>query len=98
MTVIVWIAEGTWPTCVDAARTRAPGADLVLLHVSGHEVPGAAHGAFAGLLGRARPIRDPGDPARSIGAPSSRQQLLTRRGRGWDVRATACSALGPRRT
>ena len=59
MTVIAWIVEGTWPACVDAARTWAPdGAGIVLLHVTGPEAPGAAHGAYAGLLGRARP--DPG--------------------------------------
>jgi hypothetical protein len=23
MTVVVWIVEGTWPACVDAARTDA---------------------------------------------------------------------------
>ncbi len=61
MTVIAWIVEGTWPACVDAARTWAPdGAGIVLLHVTGPEAPGAAHGAYAGLLGRARPDRDPG--------------------------------------
>jgi nucleotide-binding universal stress UspA family protein len=61
VTVIAWIVEGTWPACVDAARTHAPErADIVLLHVTGPEVPGAAHGAYAGLLGRARPERDPG--------------------------------------
>jgi nucleotide-binding universal stress UspA family protein len=53
--VVVWIAEGTWPACVDAARAWAPdGAEIVLLHVSGGEVA-AAHGALAGLLGRGRP-------------------------------------------
>ncbi|MDT0462015.1 universal stress protein [Streptomyces gibsoniae] len=61
MTVIVWIVEGTWPACVEAARTHAPeGADIVLLHVADPGAPGAAHGAFAGLLGRAHPERDPG--------------------------------------
>ena len=56
MTVIAWIVEGTWPACVDAARTHAPdGAEIVLLHVTGRDVPGAAHGAYAGLLGRGHP-------------------------------------------
>ncbi|MFE2936711.1 MULTISPECIES: universal stress protein [unclassified Streptomyces] len=77
MTVIVWIVEGTWATCVDAARTHAPAdADLVLLHVTGHEVPGAAHGAYAGLLGRARPDRDPGTRIEHL-ASESAEQLLT---------------------
>jgi nucleotide-binding universal stress UspA family protein len=58
MDVVVWVAEGTWPACVDAARAWAPdGADIVLLHVTGGEV-GAAHGAVAGLLGRGRPRHD----------------------------------------
>ncbi|MFI6051226.1 universal stress protein [Streptomyces violascens] len=60
MSVIIWITEGTWPACVDAARERAGDADLVLLHVTDDAVSEAAHGAFAGLLGRGRPERDPG--------------------------------------
>ena len=49
MTVLVWIVEGTWHACVDAVKERTD--DVTLLHVSGHDVPDAAHGAFAGLLG-----------------------------------------------
>ncbi|BBA98878.1 hypothetical protein RVR_5239 [Actinacidiphila reveromycinica] len=46
---------------MDAVRAHAPdGADVVLVHVPEPEVAGAAHGAFAGLLGRGRPARDPG--------------------------------------
>ncbi|GAA1339481.1 hypothetical protein GCM10009647_082720 [Streptomyces sanglieri] len=78
MTVIVWIVEGTWPTCIDAARTHAPAdTDLVLLHVTGHEVPGVAHGAYAGLLGRARPDRDPGTAVEHLAAASA-EHLLSR--------------------
>ncbi|MFJ2900344.1 universal stress protein [Streptomyces sp. NPDC087218] len=78
MTVIVWIVEGTWPACVDAARTHTPAnADLVLLHITGHEVPGAAHGAYAGLLGRARPDRDPGTAVEHLAAASA-EHLLAR--------------------
>ncbi|EST24224.1 universal stress protein [Streptomyces roseochromogenus] len=76
MAVIVWIVEGTWPACVDAARTHTPDdADIVLLHVTGHEIPGAAHGAFAGLLGRGHPERDPGTRLEHLAAASA-QQLL----------------------
>jgi len=61
MTVIIWISEGTWQATVDAARDHAPAAaDLVLLHVTSGDVSEAARGAFAGLLGRDRPGRDPG--------------------------------------
>ncbi|MFJ9823312.1 universal stress protein [Streptomyces sp. NPDC101160] len=76
MTVIVWIVEGTWPACVDAARTHAPeGADVVLLHVTGPEAPGAAHGAYAGLLGRARPDRDPGTRVEHLAAAAGEKLL-----------------------
>ncbi|MFF0476304.1 universal stress protein [Streptomyces sp. NPDC004284] len=76
MTVVVWITEGTWPACVDAARAHAPqGAEIVLLHVSGEEVPGVAHGAFAGLLGRGHRERDPGTRVETLAAASA-QHLL----------------------
>jgi nucleotide-binding universal stress UspA family protein len=76
MMVITWIVEGTWPACVDAARSIAPAAaDIVLLHVTGGEAPAAAHGAFAGLLGRGRPDRDPGRLVAELGAASAGELL-----------------------
>jgi nucleotide-binding universal stress UspA family protein len=76
MTVIAWIVEGTWPACVDATRKIAPAdADIVLLHVTGGEAPAAAHGAYAGLLGRGRPGRDPGPRLAELGAASARDLL-----------------------
>ncbi|MFC8513893.1 universal stress protein [Streptomyces sp. NPDC057257] len=85
MTVVVWIVEGTWPACVDAARAHAPvEADISLLHVTPAEVPGAAHGAFAGLLGRGRswghrPAEgwgsDPGTRMEHLAATSAAQLL-----------------------
>ncbi|MER8188117.1 universal stress protein [Kitasatospora sp. NPDC094015] len=85
MTVLVWVAEGTWPACVDAARAHAPaGSGFVLLHVSGLDVPGAAHGAFAGLLGRGHPAghragagwgSDPGTRVEELAAGSGRRLL-----------------------
>ncbi|GAA0592693.1 universal stress protein [Streptomyces crystallinus] len=78
MRVIAWITEGTWPSCVDAARSHAPeAAGIVLLHVTGPEAPGAAHGAFAGLLGRGHPERDPGTAVEHL-ATASAEQLLAR--------------------
>lgn len=77
MTVIAWIVEGTWPACVDAARTHTQAdADIVLLHVTGPEVPGAARGAYAGLLGRAHPERDPGSRLEHLAAGAA-ERLLT---------------------
>ncbi|MEU9700580.1 universal stress protein [Streptomyces sp. NPDC047981] len=76
MVVVVWIVEGTWPACVDAARAHAPAdADVVLLHVAPADVPGAAHGAFAGLLGRGHPEMDPGTRLEHLAAASG-QRLL----------------------
>ncbi|GGZ44784.1 hypothetical protein GCM10010387_43900 [Streptomyces inusitatus] len=76
MTVIAWIVEGTWPACVDAARTHAPdGADIVLLHVTDPEAMNAARGSYAGLLGRARPDRDPAVPVGTL-ASAAADRLL----------------------
>ena len=76
MTVVVWIVEGTWPACVNAARAHAPAdADIMLLHVTPADIPGAAHGAFAGLLGRGHPERDPGTRLEHLAAVSAEQLL-----------------------
>lgn len=85
MAVVVWVVEGTWPACVDAARAHAPeDAELVLLHVTGHDVADAAHGAFAGLLGRGHPWghrpaegwgRDPGNRVEHLAAASAESLL-----------------------
>jgi hypothetical protein len=53
MRVLIWLVEGTWQGCVDAARPLLPdGAEITLLHVAPEEVAEAAAGAVAGLLGR----------------------------------------------
>ncbi|WP_433634405.1 universal stress protein [Nocardia sp. CA-120079] len=76
MAVVVWIAEGTWPACVDAARAHTPAdAEIVLLHVTDHEVAATAHAAFAGLLGRGHPERDPGARMANLAAASARRLL-----------------------
>ncbi|QTE02640.1 universal stress protein [Streptomyces cyanogenus] len=76
MRVIAWLVEGTWPACVDAVRAHAPdGAEVVLLHVSGPDVPAVAHGAFAGLLGRGHREADPGDRVEALGGTSAASLL-----------------------
>lgn len=76
MAVVVWIVEGTWTACVGAARTHVgEDTDVVLLHVSGDEIPDIAHGAFAGLLGRGHPGRDPGIRVEHLAAESADRLL-----------------------
>jgi len=75
-TALIWVTEGTWRGCVDAARALAPAdAEIVLLHVSPAEVPGAAHGAYAGLLGRGHPERDPGPRLAELATASAGELL-----------------------
>jgi nucleotide-binding universal stress UspA family protein len=74
-TVIAWIVEATWPACVEAVRGHAPDdARVVLLHVPDPEAPAAAHGAFAGLLGRGGG-HDPGAALTEAAAASGRDLL-----------------------
>jgi nucleotide-binding universal stress UspA family protein len=76
MKVVVWIVEGTWRSCVDAARDLATAdAEMSLVYVVDDEVSKVAHGAFAGLIGRGRRERDPGLQADDITAKSA-QALL----------------------
>jgi nucleotide-binding universal stress UspA family protein len=69
--VLVWLVEGTWEGCIDAAGPLLPGdAEVTLLHVAPSEVEAAAGGALSGLLGRGRPA--PGrHPAERISALSA---------------------------
>jgi len=77
VSVIAWIVEGSWPACVDAARRYAPAdTDIVLLHVTSPEIADTAHGAYAGLLGRGHPERDPGATLQHMAAATA-EQLLT---------------------
>ena len=70
MHVLVWLVEGTWQGCVDAARPLLPAdAEITLLHVVPEEVTEAAAGALAGLLGRSQP-RPGRHPAERISAVS----------------------------
>jgi hypothetical protein len=76
MAAVVWIVEGTWPACVDAARRFVPeDIEIVLLHVTSEDVAGVAHGAYAGLMGRAEPRHDPGSELEQLAAASA-QSLL----------------------
>ncbi|WP_205862441.1 universal stress protein [Planosporangium thailandense] len=58
MRTVVWITEGTWEACVDAARDSAPG-QVVLVHAPDPALDAAMRGARLGLLGRWRHTSDP---------------------------------------
>jgi len=73
---VIWITEGTWQASVDAAlRFVQPGAPITLLHVIPAELSDAAHGAYLGLFGRARPDRDPGPQVARLAAGSAAELL-----------------------
>jgi nucleotide-binding universal stress UspA family protein len=55
MRTLVWLTEGTWPACVDAARDVAATDEITLLHVIDSATVQAAAGAHSGLLGRTDP-------------------------------------------
>jgi nucleotide-binding universal stress UspA family protein len=77
MAVLVWVTEATWPACVDAAARWAPeDAEFLLLHTEPGDASRAAHGAFAGLLGRGGPERDPGRRVDSL-AKAAAEEILT---------------------
>jgi len=58
--VVLWLVEGTWQGCVDAAAASIPpDARVALLYVTPSDVPEVAEAAAGGLLGRAFPRRPP---------------------------------------
>jgi nucleotide-binding universal stress UspA family protein len=74
--VLVWITEGTWQACADAARRLAPAdAGITLLHVTPADLPETAHGAYLGLLGRGHGGRDPGPQLAELAAVSAGELL-----------------------
>ena len=60
MRIVIWVVEGTWQGCVDAAMQNFPAdSDFSLLHVTDSEVTEAADAAAIGLFGRGFPGRKP---------------------------------------
>ncbi len=64
MRVLVWIAAGTWPAAVEAARQRPADDELLLVAVDDPN-EALAGGALLGLMGRGRP---PASPAPGLSA------------------------------
>jgi nucleotide-binding universal stress UspA family protein len=53
MRIVIWVVEGTWQGCVDAASAQFPAdSAFTLLHVTPSDVTEAADLATVGLLGR----------------------------------------------
>jgi nucleotide-binding universal stress UspA family protein len=53
MRIVIWVVEGTWQGCVDAAKAQFPAdARFSLLHVTPTDVTEAADAATIGLFGR----------------------------------------------
>jgi nucleotide-binding universal stress UspA family protein len=74
--VVVWITEGTWRGCVDAAlRLAPPGDPVILLYVTPAEFAETAHAAYLGLFGRGRPERDPGPRVAELAGVSAGELL-----------------------
>jgi nucleotide-binding universal stress UspA family protein len=74
---LVWLVEGTWEGCVEGARALLPrDAEVTLLYVVASDLPEAAGGAMAGLLGRGRPgRRDPGERIAALSEAAARDLL-----------------------
>lgn len=96
MRTLVWLADGTWEACVDAARDH--DGEITLLYVVDSDTVAALNGA-AGLLGRDAPVAGP-EPltaaadailraaAERLGRPS---QVSLRRGRPEREVVAACA-------
>lgn len=75
MKVLVWIAEATWPACVDAVNDLFPEAEVRLLATVPADLVAQTAGARIGLWGRGAA----GDPASSMiaVAKTAAQERLT---------------------
>jgi len=74
--LVVWVVEGTWQGCVDAASQSIPSdARVALLHVTPSEVTEVAEVAASGLLGRGFPGRRPTHPLQAV-ADEAASELL----------------------
>jgi nucleotide-binding universal stress UspA family protein len=82
MRIVIWVVEGTWEGCVDAALARFP-ADSVytLLHVTPSDVTEAAGAATIGLFGRGTAGRRPARPYDGVADDEASNLLASRRGR-----------------
>ena len=77
MNILIWLSEGTWEACVDAAADLSqPDTRFTLLHVIDPRIGHAVRAAHSGLMGRARPGADPA-AAIDQAAAAAQAALLT---------------------
>ena len=90
MRIVVWLVEGTWQGCLDAAaQVLPPDAQVTLLHVSPSDVAAVTDAANAGLLGR---VAVTGPPAISTKLRTRRPRASSkRRHSGSGKRERSCS-------
>jgi nucleotide-binding universal stress UspA family protein len=85
MRIVIWVVEGTWEGCVDAALARFPlNAEYTLLHVTPSDVNEAAGAATIGLFGRGAAGRRPAKPYEAVAGDEASNLLAaaaTRLGR-----------------
>lgn len=74
MKVLVWIAEGTWPACVETVNELFPDSEVRLLAAVGDDVAAHAAGARSGLWGRGSG-RDPGVRVSELAREAGRAML-----------------------
>lgn len=74
MKVLVWVAEATWPACVDAVGELFPDAEVTLLAALPGDLAERASGARTGLWGRGS-RSDPGARVTEIAREASRAML-----------------------
>lgn len=76
MRTVIWVVEGTWQGCVDAAaQNLPPGTRVALLHVTPSDASEVAEAAAVGLFGRAWGGRKPAAQFQDIAAEAASQLL-----------------------
>ena len=76
MKVLVWVAEATWPACVDAVAELFGDADVTLLAALPADLAGQVSGARSGLWGRGSG-RDPDTRVAEIARESAEAMLAS---------------------
>lgn len=80
MKVLVWVAEGTWPACVETVNELFPDSEVHLLAAVGDDAAAQVAGARSGLWGRGSG-RDPGDRVAELARQAGRALLDAAAGR-----------------